>query len=42
MKMPYLFQVLGFMATELGVQVEDVAKSGTGLAFEAYPDLVTR
>merc|ERR1719150_171852 len=37
-----IFSVLGFMATELGVQVEDVAKSGTGLAFEAYPDLVTR
>jgi len=37
-----IFSVLGFMATELGVEVKDVAKSGTGLAFEAYPDLVTR
>lgn len=37
-----IFSVLGFMATELGVRVEDVATSGTGLAFEAYPDLVTR
>lgn len=37
-----IFSVLGFMATELGVDIEDVAKSGTGLAFEAYPDLVTR
>lgn len=37
-----IFSVLGFMATELGVKVEDVATGGTGLAFEAYPDLVTR
>jgi len=37
-----IFSVLGFMATELGVDIEDVATSGTGLAFEAYPDLVTR
>jgi len=37
-----IFSVLGFMAHELGVPVEDVAKGGTGLAFEAYPDLVTR
>ena len=37
-----IFSVLGFMATELGVNVEDVATGGTGLAFEAYPDLVTR
>ena len=37
-----IFSVLGFMATELGVEVADVATGGTGLAFEAYPDLVTR
>jgi len=37
-----IFSVLGFMATELGVEVKDVATGGTGLAFEAYPDLVTR
>jgi len=37
-----IFSVLGFMANELGVNVEDVASGGTGLAFEAYPDLVTR
>lgn len=30
------------MARELGVAVPDVATSGTGLAFVAYPDLVTR
>jgi len=37
-----IFSVLGFMAGELGVDVRDVATSGTGLAFVAYPDLVTR
>jgi solute carrier family 6 amino acid transporter-like protein 5/7/9/14 len=37
-----IFSVLGFMAKELGVEVPDVAVSGTGLAFVAYPDLVTR
>jgi len=37
-----IFSVLGFMAKELGVEITDVAKAGTGLAFEAYPDLVTR
>jgi len=37
-----IFSVLGFMAKELGVQVKDVVTSGTGLAFVAYPDLVTR
>jgi len=37
-----IFSVLGFMAKELGVAVKDVATGGTGLAFEAYPDLVTR
>ena len=37
-----IFSVLGFLATELEVDVEDVVQSGTGLAFIAYPDLVTR
>lgn len=38
-----IFSVLGFMATELGVEVKDVAgDGGSGLAFIAYPDLVTR
>ncbi len=37
-----IFSVLGFLATELGVEVKAVVNSGTGLAFIAYPDLVTR
>lgn len=37
-----IFSVLGFMAKELGVEVKDVAVGGAGLAFVAYPDLVTR
>ena len=37
-----IFSVLGFMAGQIGVKVPDVAVDGTGLAFVAYPDLVTR
>lgn len=37
-----IFSVLGFMAEELGVRVEDVVREGSGLAFIAFPDLVTR
>jgi solute carrier family 6 amino acid transporter-like protein 5/7/9/14 len=37
-----IFSILGFLAKELGVDVKDVVKGGTGLAFIAYPDLVTR
>jgi len=35
-----IFSVLGFLAEELGTEVEDVVESGAGLAFIAYPDLV--
>jgi len=37
-----IFSVLGFMANEIGLSVDQVATDGTGLAFVAYPDLVTR
>lgn len=37
-----VFSVLGFMAHELEVPVSQVITSGSGLAFVAYPDLVTR
>lgn len=32
-----IFSVLGFMASEMGVEVGDVAEKGPGLAFIAYP-----
>jgi len=37
-----IFSILGFLAKELGVPVKDVVQGGSGLAFVAYPDLVTR
>ena len=37
-----IFGILGFMAHELGVKVEDVAVQGAGLAFIAYPEAVSR
>ena len=37
-----IFSVLGAMAKDLEVAVEDVVKGGPGLAFVAYPEALSR
>eukprot|EP00088_Acartia_fossae_P009522 TRINITY_DN1462_c0_g1_i9.p1 TRINITY_DN1462_c0_g1~~TRINITY_DN1462_c0_g1_i9.p1 ORF type:complete len:732 (+),score=113.65 TRINITY_DN1462_c0_g1_i9:92-2287(+) len=37
-----IFSIIGFMANSAGLEVEDVIKGGTGLAFIAYPDAVAQ
>uniref|UniRef100_A0A1I8ATY5 Sodium-and chloride-dependent glycine transporter 2 n=1 Tax=Steinernema glaseri TaxID=37863 RepID=A0A1I8ATY5_9BILA len=37
-----VFSVLGFMSTKLNVELKDVVKGGTGLAFIVYPEAMNR
>ena len=36
-----IFSILGFMAKERGIKVEDVAEKGPGLVFIAYPKAIS-
>lgn len=37
-----IFSILGFMAVQKGVEVDDIVKSGPSLAFVAYPEAVSQ
>ena len=37
-----IFSIAGFMAVDLDKEVKDVVQDGTGLAFIAYPEAITR
>jgi solute carrier family 6 amino acid transporter-like protein 5/7/9/14 len=37
-----IFSMLGFLANQMGVPVEEVAQDGPGLAFVAYPEAILR
>jgi solute carrier family 6 amino acid transporter-like protein 5/7/9/14 len=37
-----VFAVVGYMAHETGLPVEDVIKSGPGLAFIVYPEALSK
>ncbi|KAK2181587.1 hypothetical protein NP493_391g02039 [Ridgeia piscesae] len=37
-----IFSIIGYMAHELGVDVDQVADEGAGLAFIVYPEAITR
>lgn len=37
-----VFSILGFMANQLSIPISQVVQSGTGLAFVAYPEALSR
>ena len=37
-----IFAILGSLAVSSGIEVEEVVKSGPGLAFISYPDAIAK